>query len=78
MARQRGVVVSVTNFYDEYLAKMSELKNVPYFEGDYWTGCVEQKFDGLKEKGEVCFFLLLGHMGLKQAEPVLYWYFSYL
>jgi E1A/CREB-binding protein len=52
-ARQRGVAVSVTNFFDEYLARVSELKHVPYLEGDCWTGLLEQQFDALGEDGSV-------------------------
>ncbi|KAH9255720.1 hypothetical protein BASA81_006114 [Batrachochytrium salamandrivorans] len=50
-ARQQGVVVSLSNFFDEYFSRMSELKYMPYFEGDCWTTYLEMYLTETEQRG---------------------------
>jgi len=50
-ARLRGVVTSITNLFDEYISRVSDLIDVPYFDGDCWPTYAEHYIQEMESKG---------------------------
>jgi hypothetical protein len=51
-ARLRGIIISLSNLFDEYLARVSDLVDVPYFEGDCWPTYAEHYILEMEHKGQ--------------------------
>lgn len=50
-AQSRGIVDRVTNIVDEYLENKEALAtSLPYFEGDYWVGEIENLVDDIERE----------------------------
>ncbi|KAJ0409295.1 hypothetical protein ATCC90586_007573 [Pythium insidiosum] len=52
-AQSEGVVLHISNLYDEYWRNDNNACSLPYFEGDYWVGLAEEiieKLDAEKPK----------------------------